>query len=454
MKKTLIVLLHAALLLLPVQIMALMLEIETDKTDYLLGEPVVLYVSLQNTSDKALKLPFLLDPISDIVNYHIKQPGDSSNETNSFKPFVIGEPVDPTKEFAPGELARGEVKLFYGADGWTFKQPSTYEITASMFHNKLSSNTLTITIHAPADEPTAEAAQLFLDNDDIGLFLTLEGGDFLVEAIQQLKQVATEYPNTPHATYANQALGTNLISGFTDLTTGDYRPADPANALLFLEKAQQQPMSFYDTLHTHLSLYEAHTQLNNTNEAESVIKALIQITRTEFEEFLPLLDDILNKVSKELSVDLSTFTATAEQEGIRLAWTVGKEENYVGYRIWRSAKKSDNEHYENAKLLVDSSSYQNSDDDCLIGELMIGDPSDPLQYILAIGNDRNSACYSFSDTTIATDAPIIPEKVYYYVLEDIDMLGNSTVHCEKIAASNSHADLESAKAYCRQQTTP
>jgi len=49
------------------------LKIEASNTDYLLGEPVVLYVSLQNTSDEVVELPFFLAPMAGFVSYHIKQ---------------------------------------------------------------------------------------------------------------------------------------------------------------------------------------------------------------------------------------------------------------------------------------------------------------------------------------------------------------------------------------------
>jgi hypothetical protein len=161
----------------------------------------------------------------------------------------------------------------------------------------LVSNTITVRIPAPTDEQTAQAAKLFLESPyEVGLFFLWEGGgDHLTDGLQRLERVASQYPETPHATYANLVLGTRLIDEFSNYVENRLRPEDPAGAIPFLEKAKQNPVGFYDILHTHMSLYRAHTKLNNTVEAKSTIKDLVQIASTQFEDFLPFLEDILEK---------------------------------------------------------------------------------------------------------------------------------------------------------------
>lgn len=269
------------------------LKIEANQTNYVLGEPVVLYVSLQNVSDEVLELPYIFAPIAGFVDYHIKQLEDIPDRLETrFNPTITGEPLDPQKNVLPGERVVGEARIFYGAEGWIFERPGTYEITAQMFRGLLSS-TETITINTPTDEETAKAAELFLESDGVGFFLFYGGSDVFTISIQQLKQVMTECPNTPHATYANIALGTNFLhDSVNDIITGNIRAADPASALPFLERAKQKPISFYDILYTHMSLYEAHTQLNNLAEAKSTLKDLVQIASTQFEDYLPFLEYI------------------------------------------------------------------------------------------------------------------------------------------------------------------
>jgi hypothetical protein len=273
----------------------LVLQIKASKANYVIAEPVVLYVSLQNTSNDIRELPFFLNPDFGLVYYYVKRLGTMENldESKPFFPWAIIDHLRPTKDFAPGEIVREEVKLFFNLVGWTFKEPGTYEVTARLGRGRQGtpSNTLTITVHAPTDEQTAQAAELFLGSTEVGYFLLFEGGDHLKEGIQRLQQVVTQYPNTPHATYANQALGRGLVESFFN------RHEDPASAIQFLEKAKQNPVSFYDVLHTHLALYDAYTKLNKTAQAKSVVKDLVQLTATQFEGFLPFLDYYRDKGS-------------------------------------------------------------------------------------------------------------------------------------------------------------
>lgn len=278
-----------------VQATELVLKVEANQADYLLGEPVVLYVSLLNSSDEEVQMPLELKPVSGFVHYQVRQQGSLNGSESLFFPWAtLDYIVDPIEKFYPGQIVREEVKLFFGSMGWTFQEPGTYEITAKM-GEELSSNTVTITVDAPTDKQTIAAAELFLGSVQVGFFLLFEGGDHLKEGIQRLKQVATQYPETPHATYANQALGNRLVNDFADFLEKRLRPEDPASALPFLEKAQQKPISFYDTLHTHLSLYEAYTKLNNISEADSTITKLVEIVSTQFEDFFPFLTDIFDK---------------------------------------------------------------------------------------------------------------------------------------------------------------
>ena len=278
----------------------LVLQIKASKANYVIAEPVVLYVSIENTSNEAIELPVLdLRPMYDEAEYKIRRLEDNNNSPiPPFRPFGRAHRIfidPPYEELAPGLFLTAEVKLFLGAWGWTFAKPGTYEVKAYA-RGGLVSNTITIRIPAPTDEQTAQAAKLFLESPhELGLLLLWEGGDHLTDGIRRLEQVASQYPDTPHATYANLVLGTRLIDKFSNFVENRLRPEDPAGAIPFLEKAKQNPVGFYDILHTHMSLYRAHTKLNNTKEAESALKDLVQMVSTQFEGFLPFLEYILEK---------------------------------------------------------------------------------------------------------------------------------------------------------------
>ncbi len=87
---------------------------------------------------------------------------------------------------------------------------------------------------------------------------------------------------------------------------------------------------------------------------------------------------------------------------------------------------------------------------CKTGYLATANIEDSSPFISASGSSRKGACYSFTDTSITQDG------TYYYVLEDVDMSGKRTFHCDAIAATTrgkgSAINLEAVKAYCRQVT--
>jgi hypothetical protein len=72
------------------------------------------------------------------------------------------------------------------------------------------------------------------------------------------------------------------------------------------------------------------------------------------------------------------------------------------------------------------------------------------QFIIAIGNSKEGACYSFKDTSLNRSG------TYYYVLEEVDNRSQRTFHCNEMDAvtigQSSAIDLTAAKRFCRQTT--
>jgi len=278
------------------QVNAFVLELNVDKTEYVLGEPVVVYASITNDSPISAELPQHLLPEYYDVTYMIGE--------NRFKAWILSEHLEPTKTFVQGEILRQEIKLFCGSKGrWTFPSQGVYNITAKT--QGQASNTLTLTVRAPANEQEEQVASLLLDSTDVCYFLLFEAGGHLVDGIQRLQQVVDQYPDSSLAIYANQALGNNLLIDFTNFTTGAYRPSDPASALPYLEAAQVKSASFYDFSHTYFSLYEAYIKLGDAKQAQTILGDLVAITTEYREDFLPFLNDILKTKGLEEAAKLA-----------------------------------------------------------------------------------------------------------------------------------------------------
>jgi hypothetical protein len=80
----------------------------------------------------------------------------------------------------------------------------------------------------------------------------------------------------------------------------------------------------------------------------------------------------------------------------------------------------------------------------------IVDPNQNSSTISALGNSRESTCYSFIDTDSLGDG------TYYYLLEDISDNGKVTFHCGQVDAvtigQGPAIDLELAINYCKEVT--
>jgi hypothetical protein len=152
------------------------------------------------------------------------------------------------------------------------------------------------------------------------------------------------------------------------------------------------------------------------------------------------------------SVKLDSLTAAIDKEDIRrgyirLVWKTGIERKNAGFRLWRAIKNPKGGYTVTMLKLKEREFYMSG---CTTGYLVKANIEDSSPFISASGSSRKGACYSFTDTSITQDG------TYYYVLEDVDMSGKRTFHCDAIAATTrgkgSAINLEAVKAYCRQVT--
>jgi hypothetical protein len=250
------------------------LRIAADKDQYQLGEPVILYVTLRNAGVNPVEVARLLSPEYEFVKYRVKEPG---GETVQFVPWAIKDHPAPSQRLAAGGEVHGVAKIFYGGHGWTFQRPGSYEVTAT-YRDQVTSNPLKITVAEPRDQATRRAAEVFLGSDEAGRFLLLEGGDHLSEGIRHLQQVAQEFGDTPHATYANYALGASLMSDFADFKANRLRKAEPRTARDYLERASARPVGRFDTARSNVLLLDAYSKLGEQQKADAVRRELNRIS--------------------------------------------------------------------------------------------------------------------------------------------------------------------------------
>lgn len=158
-----------------------------------------------------------------------------------------------------------------------------------------------------------------------------------------------------------------------------------------------------------------------------------EVEATDFVETDPL---------KELSVELTGVMANVDEEGIHLNWTTGTETDNAGFRFWRATADGYGA-YTNIITLEQTANGQG------LTALPVANRLSDL--IPALGRKDQGRTYAYVDTSTEQNA------TYYYLLEDVDMNGMRTFHCDHLMAATvgqgPAMNLEAAKGYCRMVTT-
>ena len=124
------------------------------------------------------------------------------------------------------------------------------------------------------------------------------------------------------------------------------------------------------------------------------------------------------KHEPKLLVELSHFAAVKKTDGVWLTWETQTERDTQGFRIWRAIEESTGG-YTNVTLLQALSASQAA---CVEGQQIAatGRMGSQIQSITARGHSTAGACYAFQDSSLNE------QGTYYYVLEEVDMRGQST----------------------------
>jgi len=216
----------------------LSLTLSSHKSSFALGEPIIVDVELKCLGGTARVLGEL-DPKYHTLIFFVRGPAGGEE---AFIPLVLAEALGTETTLGPGESLKESAKLFFGGRGWTFPSPGNYQIRA-VFEGvigapgPLSSNVLALEVRAPANTAEQEQARLIMGREQ-GKFLIYEGGDHLTQGIQALRALVSRYPRSPHAAYANFALGMAYSKPFKNFKTGVLRPANPVLARNYLNKVR------------------------------------------------------------------------------------------------------------------------------------------------------------------------------------------------------------------------
>jgi hypothetical protein len=260
----------------------LKLRLEAEKRAYQVGEPVVLTVGLHNEGPEPLKVVPLLGPEYRFLTIELRAPG--SDRFEPFHPGVLADGRGTTaRMLAPGDSIHDEAKVFFGAEGWTFRQPGTWTVRADFpaggrddagfgeANGRIQSVPIEIEVVAPRTALERRAKDLVWGHQQ-GVFLLLGGGDHLTKGRTQLAALANDIPTAAQAPAAKLALGTAALDPTTDPVTKVQSPTR-------LAEAQRMLRSTLDARLPPLSVAKAQTDLAHELEKAGHAQDADQVRR-------------------------------------------------------------------------------------------------------------------------------------------------------------------------------
>ena len=254
-------------------------SLTTHKSGYGLGEPVYVTVTVHNDTGAPLQIPAELDPA---YGGSIIRVSGLDGEPQPFVPLAFFEHDEPPRALRPGERAAEVVAVFYGRDGWTFRETGGYELTASVSvrnggeSRRVRSEPLSIEVTSA----TTRSRQLVAGDEaseQAGRFLLWLSGDHLSEGIRLLDSVAGTQPGSGLASHIEFAFGWSKSRAFSNYLSGEVREPDNEAALAHLSQARDGHLPPRLRLQKRLAQAACYIRLGDRRQAEASLAEAAEI---------------------------------------------------------------------------------------------------------------------------------------------------------------------------------
>jgi len=268
------------------------LNITAEKTEFLLGEPVIVYVTLTNTGNEPIRVSPEVAPEKDTYVYFITDPAGS---TKRFGPVYVTEP-DEIKTLAKNESVGGAARIFYGGQGYYFTEPGEYKVVVR--YDEADSPPLMLSILEPRDEAEREQANLILDHPEVGLFLMLEGGDELADAHAQMETLNQKYPNSLLTAYVRYAQAKNYSVPARNFVIKKPRDADYQKAIEIFDTLKDKEIQLFYKVRSVNALSACLDKTGRKDEAKKVLeefKSTLEAKKDMRQYLIDQIDMELNK---------------------------------------------------------------------------------------------------------------------------------------------------------------
>lgn len=269
----------------------LQLTLSSHKESFQVGEPIDLTVELHNRGGASFEVLPLLDPEHGFLNLAYRKQGDG--DWIAFQPVVRREsrgrrPV----ELGPDDALYGTARIFFGAGGWVFDEPGSYEVMANfpqraeLADGHIQSPPLAIEIEAPTSEQERMALRVLTADSDTGrigteqgLYLLFQGGDHLTKGAASMRTLTDAAPRSPQAAAANLALARNALEPTTreGLERSDAERVEEAKR--YLERVETWQVSPWALSHAQVALSVKLEEGGEAAEAEAYRESALELQR-------------------------------------------------------------------------------------------------------------------------------------------------------------------------------
>ena len=205
---------------------AMTLSIKPLKSVVELGEPTYVALVIRNTSRSRYSVVGDLSGQNENVAVFIEGPG---KKRARFAPYSQGD-SENILNLALGQSAGNIIPVFFGADGWTFRQPGEYLIYAELIASgdgfsrfRSEPAKLTVKRSAAGDALFKSEANTVRE---AGKFLLWRSGDHLAKGQRHIASIAEKYPDTALASHIQATFARSASEPFADYTKNEMRPAD------------------------------------------------------------------------------------------------------------------------------------------------------------------------------------------------------------------------------------
>lgn len=269
------------------------LRVYSEKSDFLLGEPVIVYVKFTNTGAEPMNVSPNIGPEEDFCYYQITDP---DGKTKTVSPLYVYDREEYVT-LKTNESVTGPARIYYGGDGYYFPKPGRYSVVVE--YQGVKSNTLDLTVKEPANDAQREQASLILDHPEVGTFLMLGGSDELLDARKQMDILNRKYPDGVLTSYLLAAEANNLARPARNFVTKKPREADFQRSIEILDKLKDKDLSFYFQHKVVGTLSRCYKETGKADSARVVLESFkrkLELNRELAPYLIKSVDEQIRKI--------------------------------------------------------------------------------------------------------------------------------------------------------------